>query len=235
MELLALIALVICIVIMVKAFNKQPPSVPPIDEPTAIDSELAEATRNLTRIIDECTRAAPDGFRILAKIASADGKVSRDDLLVMVRYAERLDAVIDPVWMDGLKRLNAGVSVKVTGTDALQDELATIARQPLLHIAQLYGSVIALTIGSKRISKSGKTLIDAVENTLAVAAAPVALPGEPRAPEKLSIAVDGPMTTDQNQAPLPELLPEPPPEPPAPPAHDWVAQAKAELAAERKR
>lgn len=205
--------------------------VPEIDPEPRHDDELIEAARNIERIIAACQEASPDAFAILITIASADGKVSRNELSIIANFCIKQGADVEPRWLKSLTRLNSGISITNKGNPERIDELAAISKKPILFIANLHGALTAMTIGSKRISPVAIKLIEKIESLLQE---PTSTSEDPKEEQPKP----EPSTTEQAFTPAGETLTETKPQPIKPTPFKpqrWVEKAQAELASERKR
>lgn len=159
-----------------------------------------------------------DATSILLTAAQADGKISRDDLRIIVNFCNKHGADISKDWEQPLKHLNSGITMRADGDRTCPESFNELAGRPLLYLNALYGALCAMTLGAKRANPTADQLISRLEQVVAARSAQPAEDAQP------SITLPPqPLPTAERETP-----------PPARPM-TWVDQAKSELAAERKR
>lgn len=184
-----------------------------------INVDRRRSVEHLREVITECQDTCGDATAILITAAQADGKVSRDDLRVIIKFCLKHGANIRKDWPDIVSRLNAGVSLNVTGDRECSESFEALECRPTIYLNTLYGALTALTMSAKRKNSVAERLADRLEHMISDRTNTP----EPttKTPKPVSLNIEDTLPAGgRNQAPS---------------ASSWVEQAKAELAAERKR
>ena len=184
-----------------------------------IDVNLRRSVEHLREVITECQDTCGDATAILITAAQADGKVSRDDLRVIIKFCLKQGASIRSDWPDVIGRLNAGVSLNVTGDRECSESFEALECRPTLYLNTLYGALTALTMSAKRKNRVAEQLADRLEQMISDRANhpdPTA-----KTPKPVSLNIQDNLPPQDTKHPLS--------------TSSWVEQAKAELAADRKR
>lgn len=184
-----------------------------------IDVDLRSSVENLREVITECQNACGDATAILITAAQADGKVSRDDLRVIIKFCLKHGSNIRDDWPDVISRLNAGVSLNVSGDRECSESFEALQKRPTLYLNSLYGALTALTMSAKRKNRVAEQLADRLEQMISDRAG--AHGGSADTPKLVSLNIQDNLPPQDTKHPLS--------------TSSWVEQAKAELAADRKR
>lgn len=134
--------------------------------PTPLSNPNQDAASAIQKIINACMNENESATLLLSIVASADGRISRDELKIIAAFCMKHGALIEAEWMQSLNRLNSGVNMKVTGDKDALKHLAAIGNRPTVYLAGLYGAVIALTIRSDKQSGVVRDVIGTLESML---------------------------------------------------------------------
>ena len=141
-----LFAAIVFLIIIYLILKKPTPSAqirdsPAENEPSVIPNNQV-AIDALTRVTKACQDSGGDGFSSLIVAASADGKVSRDELRIIMWFCEARGAKFSDEDVSYVSKLNSGVSLNVSSSagtaaniisDCSDFDLPTLSRLYAAH------------------------------------------------------------------------------------------------------
>lgn len=117
-------------------------STPAAPEPPG---RLVKAAEAINAVVGRCRVEHGGAFDALAMIANADGKVSREDLEILVWFCERQGTQVGKEWRKHLPLLNAGVSMDVLTSNSVQQVVGQLADRPVSYLCDFYAAAAGLT------------------------------------------------------------------------------------------
>ncbi len=91
-----------------------------------------EAASAIQKIIDACIAENEAATMLLSIIASADGRISRDELKIIAGFCMKQGSLVESEWMESIKRLNSGVNIRVAGDKDAGKHLAELQKRPVV-------------------------------------------------------------------------------------------------------
>jgi hypothetical protein len=174
MEFLALIIVLVLLYYVLKPSGSKTTAPPPVQQTEQLGNQNENAAAAIQSVIDACMDENEAATMLLSIVASADGKISRDELKVIANFCMKHGALIESQWLTSISRLNSGVNMRVAGDKNMDKHLAALKGRPVLYLAGLYGAVVALTIGRSTSNAGTKNTTQALEAMIEEAAAPPA-------------------------------------------------------------
>lgn len=146
---------------------KPPPSTeirPGIRDTRVMDGLLVSA-ETLNQALDECRKTNGVALDILATVAAFDGRVSRDELVIIFWFCAKHGAALPDGVGASIKQLNAGLQISVEN-NGLHEQMASLKRMPLSYVAGLYGALIAMTCGVTKARAKSDAVVSGVEQVI---------------------------------------------------------------------
>lgn len=167
MEILIFIIIVIAILYFI---SKKPTTTPAPTNESAADSppDHQAAVDALTRVTNACQKFGGDGFSSLIVAASADGKVSRDELRIIMWFCEAVGAQFSDEDTTYISKLNAGVNLSVNSSAGGAAKIAAdCADLDIATLARLYAAHTAIGKPWNKTAKRSRETLGVIEGLIA--------------------------------------------------------------------
>lgn len=137
----------------------------PVPDTTTNDQNQA-AKEAIQRVIDTCRATGGDAFDALILCATADGKVSRDELRIIIWYCQFRGATFSGEDLDQIDRLNTGVSMRVSSDTSAEKIALELPATDHHDLIRLYAAIAAIRKPWARASHATSQTLQAIENKI---------------------------------------------------------------------
>lgn len=136
------------------------------DAPPAVDP-MAKTKAALKRVVEACRDASPCVQGLLLA-ASADGKVSRDELRTVMWVAESFGVQFALDDVRYIADINSGVRIRLVGEKdhGVSDIMADVANIDRRAVARVYAAYVAISKPWNKRSRASDDVLSALESNL---------------------------------------------------------------------
>lgn len=167
MELIFIIAILVIAYFVFKSLTNSFPKESTADQPQPpIINTNKQAIDALTRIATQCQEKGGDGFNSLLLAAMADGKISRDELKIMMWFCEGFGAQFTSEDADYIAALNASVNLRATGDATPVAVIEGIQGYDISQLTRLYAAHTCIGKPWNKTSKRGREILKAIEKLI---------------------------------------------------------------------
>lgn len=125
------------------------------------NSPLQKALHAMGNAMEKCIADHENAVNALTFMAASDGKVSRQELRIIIGFCERMGTQVGKQWEDACEYLNSGLTISVKGgLSGAEENIAALKDRAINYRAAFLGAAEAIVASNRTSNISKRKLLD---------------------------------------------------------------------------